>query len=105
MECVCVGDVNPYVMLAAISSATISSRAQTLRRLGRVMTTDEILMAPDSPLAPPPHARIVRLAVLRAEGNTTYGDCILPSFQQLFRAAAASLAGETARACCVVRYV
>lgn len=87
------------------------------------MTTDEILTAPDSPLAPPPHARIVHLAVrvrwsinkmlyhtniytsnplnyylriccfqvLRAEGNTTYGDCILPSFQQLFQAAAVSL--------------
>ncbi len=93
---------------------------QTLRRLGRVATTEEVLTAPDSPLAPPNHARVLRLAVrafnsskrprlplivhatsyhsfppttqvLRAEGNSTYGDCILPSFQELFRAAAASL--------------
>lgn len=29
--------------------------------------------------------------MLRAEGNTTYGNCILPSFQELFRAASAAL--------------
>jgi len=82
---------------------------------------EEVLTAPDSPLALPNHARVLRLAVrvfnsskrprvpcacmpphvvipfppinqvLRAEDNSTYGDCILPSFQELFRAAAASL--------------
>lgn len=46
-----------------IRSTDVICTAQAIRRLGLVMTTEEALTSPDSPLAPPPHARILRLAV------------------------------------------
>lgn len=51
------------MMMSQLIWSHLHKSTQAILRLGVVMTTEETLTSPDSPLAPPPHARILRLAV------------------------------------------